>query len=175
MSHSFDLNEARFVLLRTPRVLDAWLRGLPDAWLDITEGGATWSPRIVVGHLIVGEESDWISRVRQILGPRAGDPFAPFDRFAQFQRPRRSIEEMLDEFAILRARSLAALEALALGPPELERRGVHPEFGPVSLRQHLATWVAHDLSHLAQIARVMARRYQEDVGPWRAYLRILNE
>jgi hypothetical protein len=174
MDDRFDLAESRLLLANTPRVLDALLRDLPDAWLDATEGGESWSPRIVLGHLIVGEESDWISRARHILGHDSAVAFPPFDRFAQFRRPRVPITDDLAAFARARAASLDALAALRLTEADLDRRGVHPEFGPVTLRQHLATWTAHDLSHLAQIARVLARRHAKAVGPWRAYLPIVQ-
>lgn len=174
MDARFDVAEARLLLARTPVVLSAWLSGLPDSWLDATEGGETWSPRIIVGHLIVGEETDWIPRARAILGPESGRRFAPFDRFAQFRRPRVAIETDLAEFARSRARSLEELDALRLAPSDLDREGIHPAFGAVTLRQLLATWTAHDLSHLAQISRVLAKRFASAVGPWREYLPIVT-
>jgi len=175
LAMNFDLSEAHALLGRTPAMLDAWLRGLPAAWLSCDEGPDTWTPHAVVGHLIVGEQTDWMPRVRHLLehGPRV--PFPVFDREAQFARPPQSLGELLDEFALLRRQSLGELLSLDLAPQDLERLGRHPEFGEVTLGQHLATWVAHDLTHVTQIARVMARRYASDVGPWRAYLRVVRD
>jgi hypothetical protein len=172
---AFDLAEARTLLARTPALLDAWLRGLPEPWLTCSEGPDTWTPVDVLGHLIEGERSDWLLRTRHLLAHGEAVPFAPFDRFAQFARPVRSVAALLDEFATARRLSLQELDALALEPADLARTGRHPEFGVVTLAQHLATWVAHDLTHVTQIARVMAKRYAAAVGPWRAYLRVLQE
>ncbi|MDZ4773296.1 MAG: DinB family protein [Planctomycetota bacterium] len=163
------------ILERTPIVLTEWLRGLPDEWLDCDQGTGTWSPRAVVGHLIEGERSDWMPCVHHLLLHGEALAFEPFDRFARLRDEPRSITAQLDEFARLRAVSLSDLCSLALTPEDLERRGRHPEFGAVKLGRHLATWVAHDLSHIAQIARVMARGYDAAVGPWRAYLPIIGE
>lgn len=169
----FRLDEAVALLERTPRVLDALLRGLPDAWLDADEGEGTWSPRIVVGHLIHGERTDWIPRARHLLAHGASVPFEPFDRFAQLRAAPRPLPELLDEFAALRREGLAALAALRLGPADVARPGRHPALGAVTLGELLATWVVHDLTHLFQIERAMARRWTHAVGPWSAYLRIL--
>lgn len=175
MSDGFRLDEARALLLRTPRVLEAWLGGLPDAWLHVTEGASTWSPFDVLGHLIHGEETDWIPRARIILGDAADKTFPPFDRTAMFEASRgKSADELLSGFATLRAESVRTLDGWKLSDADLQRRGVHPAFGEVTLRQLLATWTAHDLGHLAQVARVMAKRYREEVGPWRAYLSLLD-
>lgn len=171
----YTLREATALLARTPRLLDAWLRDLPEVWLVCDEGPGTWNARAVVGHLIVGEETDWLPRVRHLLAHGSARTFPPFDREAQHRRPVRPMPELLDEFAALRTRSLDELASLELAAPDLERLGRHPEFGEVTLGQHLATWVAHDLTHVAQIARAMAKRYATDVGPWRAYLRIVRD
>jgi hypothetical protein len=175
---SFDLGEAVAILGRTPWVLDAWLRDLPDAWLDArTEGPDTFSPRDVVGHLIGGERTDWIPRARIILEHGDARAFDPFDRFAfRKEIADRGIGEMLDDFARLRGVNIGTLRAMKLTPSDLERRGRHPDasFGPVTLEQLLATWVVHDLSHMAQIARVMGKRYAAAVGPWQAYLPMLT-
>ncbi len=171
----FRFDDALPVLRRTPAVLRALLLDLPGPWIEATEGPGTWSPFDVVGHLIHGERTDWVPRVEHLL--RHGDavPFPPFDREAMFAASRGlSLGELLDTFAGLRAESLARLTALGLTEADLARRGRHPELGVVTLGQHLATWVAHDLSHVAQVARVMARRYGAAVGPWRAYLPILG-
>lgn len=171
----FDLALACAILERTPAVLDCFLRGLPPAWTAADEGAESWSPFDVVGHLIDGEETDWIPRVKIILSHSPGRQFEPFDRFRHLARNQgRSLEALLDEFTTLRASNLAALGAFRLTPADLERTGLHPALGTVTLEQHLATWVIHDLGHVAQIARVMARQYAGSVGPWLAYLPVLH-
>ena len=170
----FRFDAALPVLRRTPGVLGALLVDLPDAWSRATEGPGTWSPFDVVGHLIHGERTNWVPRVEHML--RHGDavPFPPFDREAMFEASGgRSIAELLDTFDHERAKSLARLDELKLTDADLSRRGLHPEFGVVTMGQHLATWVAHDLGHIRQVVRVMARQYTDAVGPWRAYLTIL--
>ena len=170
-----DLEEGVAVLERTPRVLDALMRGLPAAWTEANEGEGTWSPRIVLGHLIHGERTDWIPRARLILAQGPRRRFERFDRFAQLRTDRqRGMEELLDELAELRSANLAVLRGWQLTSADMALEGEHPELGTVTLAQLLSTWVAHDLGHLAQIARVMAARYQEAVGPWREYLPILG-
>jgi hypothetical protein len=172
----FDLTEAIPVLERTPSVLRELLAGLPDGWIRATEGPDTWSPFDVVGHLIHGERTDWVPRMEIILHDGEARPFTPFDRFAQFEASRgKTLDELLDTFAGLRAANVARLRAHELIEADLDRRGRHPELGPVTLRELLATWVAHDLSHVAQIVRVMGRSYTEAVGPWRAYLPMLGD
>ena len=172
---AFSLVEAEAVLARTPRVLTVLLDGLPDAWLDErNEGDESFSPRDVLGHLIGGDRTDWIARVRIIMEHGEKRPFDPFDRFSFRKEVGAPIATLLRTFAQLRERNLAELQALRLHPSDLERKGVHPAFGPVTLRQLLATWVVHDLSHLAQIERVLGRRYLTDVGPWREYLPMLD-
>lgn len=162
-------------LERMPAVLDAWLRGLSEEWIRCNEGPDTWSAFDVVGHLIHGEDTDWIPRLHWILAHGENKAFPPFDRFAQDKRfSGRSLPGLLDEFAEKRKKSLVALRALGLGDAELERRGLHPELGAVTVRALLATWVAHDLTHVTQIARVMAKRVGDQVGPWREYLRVLR-
>jgi hypothetical protein len=169
------MDEAIAVLARTPATLDALLRGLPDGWILAHEGGTTWSPFDVIGHLIHGERTDWLPRVRIILEHGQARAFDTFDRFAQFRASEgRTLASLLDELAALRRDNLRELATLHLTDPDLDRRGRHPELGVVTLRQLLATWVAHDLDHVAQIARVLARQYSDEVGPWRAYLRIVN-
>jgi hypothetical protein len=172
---SFVIEEAVAILSRTPATLDALLRGLPDGWVAAHEGGETWSPFDVVGHLIHGERTDWMPRARIILQYGEARPFEKFDRFAQFAASKgRTLASLLDEFATLRRGSLRELAALGLTEAELDRRGRHPELGTVTLRQLLATWVAHDLDHIVQISRVLARQYTGEVGPWRAYLRVIS-
>jgi len=173
---AFQLEEAVAVLERTPAVLEAWLGGLPDAWLDTRpEGPESFSPRDVLGHLIGGERKDWIVRSRMILDHGEWATFTPFDRVAFRQEiGGKTPGELLAMFAALRRQSLATLAGWSLGPADLAKRGRHPDFGPVTLEQLLATWVAHDLGHLGQIARVMAKRYRVEVGPWAQYLPILT-
>ena len=169
------LDEATAILARTPATLDALLRGLPDGWIHAHEGGETWSPFDVIGHLIHGEQTDWVPRCRIILEHGEARAFDKFDRFAQFELAKgRTLDSLLDEFATLRRASLRDLAALDLTDADLERRGTHPVFGCVTLGQLLATWVAHDLDHVIQVARVMGRQYSDAVGPWRAYLRVIS-
>ena len=156
-------------------MLRALLWDVPNSWARATEGPETWSPFDIVGHLIHGERTDWIPRLELILVHGEERPFTPFDRFAQFEASRdKSLHELLDTFAELRAANLARLESRQLSMHDFGRRGRHPELGPVTLGELLATWVAHDLSHVAQVARVMGRQYTEAVGPWRAYLPMLD-
>lgn len=171
----YNLSEGVAVLERTPSVIRSMLSGLPDAWIERDEGPETWSPFVIVGHLIHGERTDWIPRARIILEQGANRRFTPYDRFAQFQESAgKPLATLLDEFAELRARNLATLRDWGVSDTQLELAGEHPEFGRVTLRQLLATWVAHDLGHIAQIARVMAKQYREAIGPWRAYLPIVD-
>jgi hypothetical protein len=170
----FDVPTGVAVLERTPATMRALLDGLPDAWLDATEGPETWSPRVVVGHLVHGERTDWVPRARIILAQGDDRRFVPFDRFAQLRESPRPIGELLDDFARLRAESLATVAAWGLTDAQLALEGEHPALGRVTLRQLLATWVAHDLDHVGQIARVMAKQYRDAVGPWRAYMSIMD-
>jgi hypothetical protein len=172
---NFDLAASVAVLERTPAVLRAWLDGLPALWTAATEGPETWSAYDVVGHLVHGERTDWIPRARIILAQGADRGFEPYDRFAQFRESRgRSLADLLGELARLRAENLTLLASWKLTDRLLDLTGMHPEFGAVTLRQLLATWVAHDLGHVAQIARVMAKQYREAIGPWRAYLPVVD-
>jgi len=170
-----SIDDALAVLERTPKVLRAWLEGLPERWLGASEGEGTFSPLDVLGHLIDGEEHDWIPRARIVLEHGAGRAFDRFDRFA-FRERHAGLDApaRLDLFARRRAESLSALRALDLAPEHLARPGLHPELGPVTLGELLATWVVHDLGHLAQIARVMSKAYGSAVGPWAAYLPVLR-
>jgi hypothetical protein len=172
----FDLASAKEILTRTPPTLSTLVRGLPDTWTRANEGPDTWSVFDVLGHLIHGELTDWIPRARMILEHGTGRTFEPFDRFAQLGEPGEpTLDERLDRFARLRGESLAALDGLALKAADLAREGRHPAFGTVTLGQLLSTWVVHDLGHLRQVARVMAKQYAQEVGPWTAYLRVLGE
>ena len=175
---SFDLSDSLAVLERTPGVLRSLLAGLPEAWTRRNEGPETWSAFDVVGHLIDGEETDWMPRARVILGQGRGAErrFAPYDRFRHLTlNAGKPLGELLDRFTELRARNLADLRAFALRPAQLALTAEHPELGAVTLQQLLATWVVHDLGHLAQAARVMAKQYRDEVGPWRAYLPVLGD
>jgi hypothetical protein len=170
-----ELAEAIAVLERTPRLIEAMLKGIPPAWANATEGRGTWSPRVVVGHLLHGEETDWIPRARLILEHGEERAFTPYDRFAQFRRfGSTPLPALIRMFQRARARNLRTLRGWRLTRRQLQLTGVHPEFGRVSLGQLLATWVAHDLGHVVQVARTMARRYQTDAGPWVRYLSVLT-
>jgi uncharacterized damage-inducible protein DinB len=172
---NFALEDALSILGRTPAVLHSLLADLPESWTRTTEGPDTWSPFDIVGHLIHGERTDWVPRLELLLAYGDTRPFEPFDRFAQFEASKgRSLAELLDTFAQLRTANLNRLESLRLRPEDLDRRGLHPELGPVTLSHLLATWVAHDLNHLGQIARVMGKQYAAAVGPWLAYLPLLQ-
>ena len=172
----FEPGTAIAVLERTPATLRSLLLGLPPAWTDATEGPDTWSPYVVIGHLIQGERSDWIPRARIILAQGPERRFTPFDRFAQFRESEgKSLTELLDEFAQLRAENLSSLKSWQLSDAQLALEGQHPAFGAVTLRQLLATWVAHDLGHLVQVSRVMAKQYREAIGPWTEYLSVMND
>ena len=167
--------EAIAVLTRTPPTLNALLRGLPDTWVRCNEGNDSWSAFDIVGHLIVGERTDWVPRVRIILENGEARPFDPFDRLAQSKESKdKSLGQLLDEFARLRRKNLAALQALKLQAEDLTRRGRHPALGMVTLSELLATWAVHDLTHLHQVSRVMAYQYRDAVGPWSAYLGVLQ-
>jgi hypothetical protein len=170
----FRLAEGLPILQRTPAVLDSMLRGLPDPLVHAREGPDSWSPFDIVGHLIHGERTDWIPRVEHLMRFGLKKAFTPFDRFAQFEASRgQTLPQLLDTFAELRSVNLDRLPGL-LQNQDLTRGGLHPELGPVTLQQLLATWVVHDLNHLAQTARVLGRQYTDAVGPWRAYLPMLG-
>ncbi len=171
----FHFDAALPVLRRTPTVLRALLLDLPDPWIGATEGSGTWSPFDVVGHLIHADRTNWMPRIEHLLAHGDAVPFPAFDREAMFAASKGlSLSQLLDTFGRLRTENLNRLIALGLTDADLTRRGRHPEFGVVTLGQQLATWVAHDLNHLGQVVRVMARQYLTAVGPWRAYLSILG-
>jgi hypothetical protein len=171
-----QLAQAVSVLERTPAALAALLGGLPEAWVTANEGQDTFSPRDVLGHLIHGEETDWIPRAEIILGEGEARPFTPFDRFGfRGWLEGTTTAELLETFARRRRESLARLAAFGLTGADLERRGTHPALGPVTLGQLLASWVVHDLGHLTQVARVMAKQYGDAVGPWTQYLAVLHD
>lgn len=163
------------VLERTPAVLKSLLENLSQEWTESNEGEDTWSAYDIVGHLIHGESTDWIERTKIILSDSSDKKFKPFDRFAQFEESKgKSLSDLLIEFENLRMQNIAILKSLNLSDKDLIKKGIHPVFGEVTLSQLLSTWVVHDLNHIAQIARVMAKQYKTEVGPWIEYLRILN-
>jgi len=171
----FPLDRTIALLERTPKTLTTLLDGLPDEWTRTNEGPDTFSPYDVIGHLIHGEKTDWIVRARIILEQGEARPFDRYDRFAQFRESEgKSLTTLLAEFATLRAENLATLRGWNLGPQDLARRGTHPALGTVTLGHLLTTWGAHDLTHLHQIARVMAHQTRTDVGPWVKYLGVLH-
>ncbi|GAB4581932.1 MAG: hypothetical protein Fur0022_46840 [Anaerolineales bacterium] len=173
---NLQLSNALEILSRTPAVLSALLRDLPDEWTMSNEGGDSWSPYTVLGHLLHGEEADWVPRARIILEQGESRPFEPFDRFAQFENYKSwSVAQLLDTFAAKRADNLEALQQMNLTPEKLDLRGMHPSLGSVTLGELIATWVVHDLNHLGQIVQTMARQYKVEVGPWHAYLDILGK
>ena len=169
----FELEEGIAILERTPAVISRLLDDLPEDWTRVDEGPDTWSPRQVVAHLINGERTDWIPRARIIIKQGKYRRFDPFDRFAELNPPR-PLKDLLEEFDRLRSESVATLRGWNLKDQDLELTGEHPEFGSVTMRQLLATWVVHDLSHISQITRTMARAYTKAVGPWTAYFRVLQ-
>lgn len=178
MTH--DLQQTISLLTRTPGTLDALLRDLPERWTHRNEGEGTWTVYDVIGHLAYGERTDWPARARLILSSRDAHAseipaFQPFDRLGQQRESQgKSLPQLLDDFSSLRSRNLIELQQFNLTPADLELRGLHPAFGPVTLSQLLATWVAHDLTHLHQISRILAGQYRENVGPWSAYLGVLH-
>jgi hypothetical protein len=172
----FELKTACDILRRTPSVLEQLLMGLDEGLLHANEGPDTFSPFDVLGHLIDGEETDWTSRAKIILARGPNLRFEPYDRFRHRDRNRgRSLDSLLTEFATLRAANLELLASWDLGPEELALPGEHPGLGPVTLEQLLAAWVVHDLGHIAQVSRVLAKQYRSDVGPWIAYLPVLTD
>ena len=171
----FDLKNGTAILERTPATLRALLDGLSPAWTDATEGPDTWSPYVVVGHLIHGERTDWIPRAQIIRAQGANRTFTPYDRFAQFRESQgRTLIELLDEFTRLRAQNIGTLKSWRLTEAQLALEGQHPELGAVTMRQLLACWVAHDLGHIVQVSRVMAKQYRDAIGPWTAYLSVMK-
>ena len=170
-----NLQHTLSLLERTPATLNAFLRDLPEAWTLRNEGDSSWNAFDVVGHLIHCERTDWMPRARMVLQFGETRTFEPFDRWAQLrENQNKSLAQLLDEFARLRSENLDELRALNLRPEDLDRRGRHPTLGVVTLSQLLATWAAHDLTHLHQISRIMAYQYREAVGPWSIYLGVLQ-
>jgi hypothetical protein len=171
----FKLPEATQILERTPAVVTQMIAAIPDGWIKATEGVGTFSCYDIVGHLIHGELTDWIPRTRIILEHGETKAFEPFDRCAQFREDQtRPIGALLDQFAFMRAENLTILQGLRLSDHDLARKGTHPELGTVSLGQLISSWAVHDLSHISQIARVTAKQYSHEVGPWQPYMSILK-
>lgn len=172
----YNLEEAIVILEKTPEILLIQLKDLPEHWLTSNEGPETWSAFDVVGHMLHGEKTDWISRLEIILSDSENRTFKPFDRFAQMEGSKgKTIRQLLDEFIIVRKKNMDFLRSKNIKESDLERKGIHPKFGTVTLRNLLATWVAHDLNHMSQINRVMANQYNIEVGPWKEFLRIINK
>ncbi|HEV7620528.1 MAG TPA: DinB family protein [Flavisolibacter sp.] len=170
----FDLSKSVEILTRTPQVLTALLQGVSKEWIISNEGINTWSPYDIIGHYIEGEKTDWIPRMNIILSEDNNKRFVPFNRFAQLDKKPVTIEALLAEFSQLRKENVAGLKKAGLTEEKLNRKGIHPELGEVTLKQLLATWVVHDLNHIYQVSRVMAKQYRDEVGPWTKYLSILN-
>lgn len=172
---NFTIDKSIEILERTPEVLSTLLHNISDDWTSKNEGGESWSAYDIVGHLIHGEKTDWIPRAEIILSQAPDRKFVPFNRFAQFEESKgKTLAELLEEFKRLRKSNIEKLESKKLSAEHWEQTGIHPAFGTVSLSQLLSAWVVHDLNHVAQISRVMAKQYKEDVGPWVQYLRILQ-
>lgn len=172
----FNLKTTFEILERTPQILNTLLSGLSEHWIFSNEGNDTWSAFDIVGHLLHGEKTDWIARLKIILSEGSNKTFEPFDRFAQFQNSKgKPLSELLHEFSRIRQQNISYLKSLNISDKQLGFKGIHPALGEVTLRELLATWVTHDLGHIAQIARVMAKQYKDEVGPWEAYIPILNK
>jgi hypothetical protein len=172
---TFNLNQSIEILERSPLVLKTLLSGLSSEWINNNEGGDSWSPFDIMGHLIHGEKTDWMARMEIILSNKSDKTFTPFDRFAQFEESKgKTISQLLDEFAESRKKNLELLKSKTINSADLSKTGIHPAFGEVTLENLLATWAVHDLGHIAQIARVMAKQYKDEVGPWHEYLPVLN-
>lgn len=172
---TFNLENSIEILERTPLILETQLSGLSDVWTNCNEGEETWSVFDVVGHLIHGEQTDWIARLEIILSEEADKNFKPFDRFAMFEESKgKSLNQLLEEFKLLRQKNLNILKSKNITEKDLNKTGIHPVFGAVTLSQLLSCWMVHDLDHLAQINRIMAKQYKQEVGPWIEFLKILK-
>lgn len=171
----YNLKKAYEILDRTPMVLKTLLSNLDDGWIMNNEGPETFSPYDVIGHLIHGEKTDWVTRAKIILEQGTSKPFTPWDRFAQYEESKnKSLPQLLDKFELVRKENMLWLKASNLSEADLDKKGMHPALGEVTLRNLLATWVVHDLTHIAQITRVMAKQYKEEMGPWPEFFRILS-
>jgi hypothetical protein len=171
----FNIQSALQILERTPFVIEAMLQDLDEQWTHTNEGGNSWSAFDIVGHYIHGEKTDWVPRMNIILSDDAKKDFVPFDRFAQFSDTKgKTLDQLLNEFKVFRAKNIEQLKLKGLTEDLLNRTGVHPTFGNVTLRQLLSAWVVHDLTHIYQISRVMAKQYEIEVGPWKEFLGVLK-
>ena len=172
---NFDLNKSIELLERTPRVYKSLFYGLSSDWGSIDEGENTWNAYNIIGHLIYGEQTDWIPRARIILSDTKDKTFEPYDRFAQDKLFKGvAIDTLLDEFEVIRLKNIEELKSWNLTAQDLDKEGIHPDLGSVTLRELIATWTIHDLGHLNQISRVIVKHYGNDVGPWAKYSRILT-
>ena len=172
---NFDLDKSILILQRTPVVLEQLLSGLPDDWVMHNEGGETWSPYDIVGHLLHGEKTDWMTRTKMILDGEH-KTFPVFQRTAMFEESKgKTLSDLLAEFKSARAENLKTIVSLNLTDKDFNKTGIHPKFGKVTLRQLLSTWTIHDLTHLAQISRVMAKQYKAEIGPWIEFFRVLQD
>ncbi|WP_026571916.1 DinB family protein [Sediminibacillus terrae] len=172
---NFQMKEAIEVLERTPHTVEAFLSGLSSSWLHCNEGEGTWTAFDVVGHLVEAEKTNWIPRIKTILAQGVDTSFPDFDRFSHLnQSTEKNIDQKLEEFKTLRGENISTVQKLVVSDEQFEWTGTHPAFGEVKLRELLSTWVVHDLTHIAQIVRVMAKHYRTDVGPWQEYLGILK-
>ncbi len=172
----YNVQQAIEILEQTPKTLEAYLSNLSDEWIHCNEGGESWSAFDIVGHLIHGEKTDWIARLDIILGDSDNKTFSPFDRFAQFEASKgKTLSELLNTFSELREKNLKYLKALQITEDQYQLKAIHPSLGEVTLKNLLSTWVVHDLGHMAQIARVMAKQYKDQIGPWQAYIPIVSK
>ncbi|HEY1040177.1 MAG TPA: DinB family protein [Bacteroidia bacterium] len=173
---NFSIEHSIQILERTPQSLRSLLYKLDENWTQNNEGGETWSPYDVIGHLVHCDEENWIPRIEVVLSDSAVRKFEPLNRFAQFEKSKgKNINELLDHFVGIRHSSMAKLKILNITNEQLSKTAIHPEFGSVSLSQLISAWVVHDLDHISQITRVMAKQYKAEVGPWIQYMRILNQ
>ncbi|MFY7671824.1 DinB family protein [Tenacibaculum sp. MEBiC06402] len=172
---SFNITKTIEILERTPKTLKSLLLGVSKEWIYNNEGENTWSPYEIVGHLIHGEKTDWIPRAKIILSNSENKTFEPFDRFAQNKVEKKPIDELIKEFENLRKNNIKTLKSFQIDTNKLMQKGIHPELGDVNLKQLLSAWVVHDLGHIAQISRVMAKQYDKEVGVWKEYLGVLNK
>jgi hypothetical protein len=171
----FKPGQAIEILSRTPVVMETLLTGLSDEWVMNNEGEDTWSPYDIIGHYIEGEKNDWVTRMQVILSAEEDKAFIPFNRFAQFEDSKgKTLTQLLDEFKRLRKENLFTLQSANLTEADLDKTGIHPHFGEVTLRQLLSTWVVHDLAHINQVSRVMAKQYAEAIGPWTEYFSVIT-
>jgi hypothetical protein len=171
----FELSDAIAILERTPEVVSTMLKNLPGDWINANEGGKSWSPFDIVGHYIHGEITDWIPRMEIILNDEPDKIFEPFDRFAQFENSKgKKLCQLLEEFSGLRKRNIKKLLSIQFSEKLLNKTAMHPQLGSVTLRQLLAAWVVHDLTHIHQLSRVLAKQYELEVGPWKEYMGVLN-